>query len=335
MREHVSDRSGGDLLHTQDSETYRRLVQEEARYWDEHPESLLSARPLPAIQRYLNERATGRADVEWHETISDYGAFERGCVLGAGPGHVEEHLLGRHPGLHLSVFDISGEALARVGARLQASFPGRLETCQKDLNFVTLRPDSYDLVVANSCIHHLLNLEHVAFQVNRALTTDGYFFMQDTVGESYFQFSEEKKRLFKAFVLATQGKLARSGIPWPAREAWPFSPFESVRSAEILDVFGRYLREERLRTSSALLQLLLFASPNAPRLLGTGLAKQRARVFSAVRRTLVRSKPSLDRRLATGELLFALDSVFCDTGYLRPGLAFAVYRKRGEGEDHT
>ena len=323
--------SAGGLLHTQDSETYRRLLQEEARYWDEHPESLLSARPAPAIQRYLNERATGRADVEWYQTISDYGAFEHGCVLGAGPGHVEEHLLGRHPRLHLSVFDISGEALARLAARLQPSFPSRFETCQKDLNFITLRPDSYDLVVANSCIHHLLNLEHVAFQVNRALTPGGYFFMQDTVGESYFQFSNEKKRLFEAFALATQGKRALSGIHWPARAAWPFSPFESVRSAEILDVFGRYLREERLRTSSALLQLLLFASPNAPRLLGTGLAKQRKRVFAALRRRLVRSKPPLVRRLATGKLLFALDSLACDAGYLRPGLAFGVYRKRGEG----
>ena len=307
-----------DIFHVTRDEDYRRRLREEEAFWDGRAETLLSRTPRPAVQRYLNERMTGDPERRWYETISDHGDFRSGCVLGAGPGHVEELLLQRHEQLRLTVLDISTDALSRLQDRLDATFPGRAETRQEDLNFVSLDAAAYDLVVANSSIHHILNLEHLASAINQALTPEGLFFMEDTVGESFFQFSDEKKGLFETLVRATEGSGPR--FAWPDRSRWPFSPFESARSGEILEVFARYLHEAQVRTAAALTALIIFAQRRKGR---------RERIMQAVLGQVVRRRIDAKQGRARGELLFALDALACDSGYLRPGLAFAIYRKRG------
>jgi SAM-dependent methyltransferase len=197
--------------------------------------------------------------------------------------------------------------------------------------------DTYDLIIANSSIHHIVNLEHLAFQISECLAPDGYFFMYDNVGESYFQFSEEKKRLFQALAQATMDYPGRSApIQWPDRSNWTFSPFESARSEEILDVFGRYLEEVRVRTVGALLSLTMFAQGgSAPPQSCAALSSRWRRLLSAsaaLRARLRRRRIDVDRARARTELLFMLDRIVTETGYLKPGLAFAIYRKRGTGD---
>jgi SAM-dependent methyltransferase len=325
-----------DIFHVLRDEAYLRQLQAEAEHWDAHSETLLSRTPPPAVRAYLNERLAGDSERQWFEVIGDFGSFRRGCVLGAGPGRVESSLLNQHPRLHLTVYDISGESLARLRERMEREFPGRFDTREEDLNFVTLPAEAYDLVVANSCLHHLVNLEHVAFQVNRCLTRDGHLFMQDAVAESRFQFSEEKKRLFEAYVDASRTERDRPmPIRWPDLEHWTYSPFESVRSGEILEILGRYLQEERVRTANALLGLTLFGRPQlspalpTKRLLGPRrLLRAAAALWAKVRP----EKPNIAREMTTDDLLFVLDGIFCDTGYLKPGIAFAIYKKRVPAE---
>ena len=102
-------------------------------------------------------------------------------------------------------------------------------------------------------MHHLVNLEHFAFQVSQSMTAEGRFFMEDVVGGSHFRFDVEKKRMFETFMSAAQDSSEpRYNIPWPDRDDWTYSPFESVRSGEILDVFGTYLVPLRIKTAGAL-----------------------------------------------------------------------------------
>lgn len=322
-----------DTFHVTRDDDYLRRLREEEEFWDQRVETLLSRTPLPVVQRYFNEQLTGRSDRQWLEMISDYGDFRRGCVLGAGPGKTESYLLSRHDQLHLTFYDISGQALARVQGLLEKEFPGRTDTRQEDLNFVTLPAGTYDLVVANSSIHHILNLEHLAFQINDCLAPDGYFFMYDTVSESCFQFSEEKKRLFQALMDATLDHPGRAPpIHWPDRGNWTFSPFESVRSEEILDVFARYLEEVRVRKVGALLSLTIFVGRGSPPRqesgsLSSGWRRLR-RASAALRAKLRRLRIDVARGRARTELLFMLDRIVTETGYLKPGLAFAIYRRR-------
>ena len=318
-----------DIYHVERNEDYLRQLQEEANYWDDHPDTLSSKKALDKIWQYQNEQLTGNPKRQWFEMISDYGKFKRGCVLGAGPGDAESELLRQYEQLHLTIYDISGESLVRLQDRLEHEFPGRTETRQEDLNFVTLPANTYDLFVSNTSIHHILNLEHLAFQVNASLTHDGFFFLRDTVGESYFQFSEEKKRLFQAFRTATAEAAGQnSRIQWPDLDKWNYSPFESVRSGDILNVFGTYLREVQVRSCSALLELQLAAQPIAR----TGIYRVRGmgRLVGAVRalRSRLQWKANFTRAWARGDLLFMMDKILAETGYLQPGLALAIYQKR-------
>ena len=307
----------------EDDEEYIQMLREEEEFWDARIDTPLAQEPRPAVQRYRNERYTGDPEKLWYQTIGDEGEFTNGCVFGAGPGKVEEELLGRHPRLHLTIFDISGDALSRLQTRLDSKYPGRAETRQQDLNFIDLPTETYDLLLANASLHHLVNLEHLAFQISHSLTPEGRFFMEDVVGESYFQFADEKKRIFQMFMDATQDSSApQFKIAWPSRGDWTYSPFESVRSGDVLEVFERYLQPLRIRTSGALLVPTLFVRND-------GAGGRLARAIRALKSRLIGRRQNIRQGVSRGELLFLLDSVMCDSGHLVPGQAFGIYAKRG------
>ena len=147
--------------------------------------------------------------------------------------------------------------------------------------------------------------------------------MEDVVGESYFQFTEEKKRIYQTYIDATRNSTEpRSQVVWPSRENWMYSPFESVRSGEILDVFARYLAPLRIRTAGALLALTLFRQPDDSR-------GRLGRVIDEVRTRLLRRGLSVTSGRARGELLFLIDGLVCDSGRQAPGQAFGIYGRRG------
>ncbi|MEX0786074.1 MAG: class I SAM-dependent methyltransferase [Dehalococcoidia bacterium] len=251
----------------------------------------------------------------------------------------EAAVLEQNPSLHLTIFEISAEAIARREQELGGRFPGRVELREQDLNFVDLPEAGYDLVLSNSCMHHLLNLEHVAGQVNRCLTDEGRFFLHDYVGESRFQFSDEKKRLFEAFI--EEGRRRRPElrawrVMWPDVDHWErYSPFEAIRSGDTLDVLGRFLGQERLRTAGAFFPLMLFLRPTeeaagqrpvAPGRIGR-LARRLAGRWQRRRRG---GLAGLIEEMASD--LVREDRRLSDAGELRPGMAFAVYRKKGSAD---
>jgi SAM-dependent methyltransferase len=322
-----------DFSHTARDEDYLRLLREEAEFWDQHAEEFLATPSAPKLQAYYNERFTGDRGTEWYEVIPKYGEFRRGCVLGCGYERVERQILAQNPSLHLTFYDVSGESLALRLRQFQSEFPGRVDTRQEDLNFVVLPENVYDCIVSDTCMHHIVNLEHVAFQANRALTADGLFFLYDFVAESRFQFSDTKKRVFEAIAYATG---PRSATPWtydwPHLVPWDHSPFEAVRSGETLEVFRSYLEEVELRVAGAIVTLMICAGfgPLNPPQGRWNLLRRLAWALTELR--IAVAKARLRRRLfesqQLGDLLIIVDRIVSEAGCLKPALAFAVYRKR-------
>ena len=150
-----------DVYHVERDEAYLRDLRAEEEFWDARSVTPLSEGcDVPEFQRHWNEGHTGDAEKEWFQTIPDFGQFRRGCVLGAGPGRVESYVLERQTDLQLTIYDISGEALGRLYEHLQQTHPGRAQTRQEDLNFVTLGENNYDLIIANSSMHCSLLRRH-------------------------------------------------------------------------------------------------------------------------------------------------------------------------------
>jgi SAM-dependent methyltransferase len=322
-----------DVYHTARDEEYLRTAREEAAFWDRHGKSLSAPDPHPRLQAYYNERFTGDERSKWHEIIRSYGEFRHGCVLGCGYESIERQILAQNPSLHLTFYDISGEQLARRLRHLQSEFPERVDTRHEDLNFALLPENAYDLIVSNSAMHHVVNLEHAAFQANKALTPDGVLFLQDFVAESRFQFCEMKKRVFEAIAYATGPKRTSPyAYDWPHLDPWEHSPFEAVRSGETLEVFRRYLDEVEIRVAGAILILFMYAGlhppdpPKGRRMLLHKLASAVARLRLALTRAQMQRR--LFDRQQIGDLLIIVDRIMSEAGCLQPGLAFGVYRKR-------
>ncbi len=228
----------GDIYHLSRDEEYLSRVTAEAEFFD-RPSLMGIDVGSPLTDAYFNERFTGDKNVAWFETIPRYGTFRRGCALGAGGPEQRARILEQNPGLHLTVHDVSEESLATLERRLAGRFPDRVTTKQADLNFVELPDNAYDIIISSNCFHHLSNLEHVAYQVNKSLTADGFFFLTDYVGEARFQFAEEKKRVLEAALrqAAVRRPVLRSWqAVWPDAADWTYSPFEAVRSDETLEV---------------------------------------------------------------------------------------------------
>src|SRR5262249_57124952 len=148
-----------------------------------------------AIQHYVNERFTGDRSTDWAATIRRWGTFRHGLFLGASSPKREQRVLETNPHVRMTLVDISPGAVERRVGALAARFGDRITAAAADLNFLVLPPERYDLVVSSSTIHHVTNLEHLAFQINPPLTPDGFFFLEDYLPHPPFGSSPPNPRL--------------------------------------------------------------------------------------------------------------------------------------------
>jgi SAM-dependent methyltransferase len=326
----------------EDDAEYRRQAEAEAEFWRRtHPAGLEAVEITQSegpVDRYVNRRFTGDERVHWYETIARHGPFRRGAILGTSSLVLERRILETNPSLQVTFFDIADGALARREELFRERFPGRVSTQVADLNFVELPPDTYDLIVSSSTIHHVTNVEHLAYQIDRALTPDGYFFLEDYVGEKRFQFDDEKKRVYLEVFNRDR---ARQGAPrceliW--LDASDLSPFCGLRSDEVLAVFRRHLDEVALHTASALVTPLLRSRPaqdfaHSPWVSGSWILHGPAwwRFFVRyVGKRLWGRTPSMQTLLDPEFLgeLFLLSDVLTESRIVKPGQAFVTYRKK-------
>jgi SAM-dependent methyltransferase len=132
-----------------------------------------------------------------------------------------------------------------------------------DLNSVQLPEKQFDLVVAQTCLHHVLFLEHVADQIWCSLKSDGYLWIHDFTGETQSQYEPKRLAIMNQILRILPEKFRRNRLsnrlmaeikrPEPGTLA---SPFESIRSSEIIPIFQRWFTIEWKREFSALLHLV-------------------------------------------------------------------------------
>lgn len=315
---------------------YERLAAEEAEFWRTQSGGFLERVERDAVdspfERYTNRRFTDDERTPWYEMIPRYGAFKRGLALGTSGMAQDARILEANRGLQMTFSDISAGSLERWDETLGRRFPGRVHTQAADLNFAELPESSYDLIVSSSTLHHVVNLEHVATQINRALTPDGTFFMQDYCAESYFLFDERKKRIFEELfnrdIARQPGR--KPGVVWINDRREGRSPFCAIRSSDILRTLGERLELRRLRTAATISGLLIFCMPADGSTIGRRELRlrrilDRARRLTPILRRFA-SPPILNREFV--EELLVADEVICDADIFLPANAFAVYGKK-------
>ena len=189
--------------------------------------------------------------------------FERGLTLGCGTGRCERDLLSKGVGLSFHGIDISERAIAKASEiAKEQNLPLTYEVA--DLNFVRLPEKTFDLVVAQTCLHHILFLEHVAEEIWHSLKGNGYIWIHDFIGETQFQYDPKRVSIANKILQALPEKLKKNRItgrlieeikcPEPGRLG---SPFESIRSSEIVPVFQRWFTIEWKLEFDAFLRLVV------------------------------------------------------------------------------
>jgi SAM-dependent methyltransferase len=296
-----------------DDPDYQRQLAAEIEFWSKPQLFCVESEEgtdTPAV-RHANYRFTGDERVGWYETLHNYGDFRRGVAIGAGGILQARRILELNPRLHLTFVDVSDTALT-ARQELEGAFPGRVGTVKGDLNFVDLGGEQFDFIVSSSTMHHVINIEHLAGELAKALTHDGYMFIQDYTAETRFAWRNEKRKIIEGLVQREWRRRSRDGcdVRWIKKPVSDFSPFEAIRSEDTLDVMARTFREVVVRGTGA----ITFAS----------LFVEQPDVREPERRGWNPWKRMPAARFE--EEVQLVDDAICDAGLLPAVNSFAVYR---------
>jgi SAM-dependent methyltransferase len=253
IKQAMADRSVYDAMAARENEVWGKILPDlessEGKIEDAEASAKLgAARYTSSLFRVAEERKL---------------KFERGLTLGCGAGRRERELISRGVCRSFHGIDISEKAIAtaREIAKEQ-NLPLTYEVA--DLNFVELPEKTFDLVVAQTCLHHVLFLERVAEQVWRSLKSDGYLWIHDFIGETQGQYDPKRLSIMNRILAILPEKFRKNRIngrliteikrPEPGHLG---SPFESIRSGEIVPVFQRWFGIEWELEFGAFLRLVV------------------------------------------------------------------------------
>ena len=283
------------------ADSYRQAAEKEGQVWG----GMFSDPDFLEIRRD-EQAAAAELGLNRDKTLNLRTALARagleprtGLSLGCGSGRAERTFLGQGICERFTGIDVAQAAIDEARAEAQrGGLP--LEYLCQDLNRLDLGGRSFDLVVCQTILHHVLELEHLLDEIERSLSPDGVFYVHDYIGETQFQFSEERLRWFNAVMQALPEDLRASRlrklVPAEIRRPEPgnlVSPFEAIRSGEIRALLLERFEVVELQECTTILD----------RVVPTG--SRRAYLQDAHAR-------------AVFELLFLLDRALLEGGLLAP-----------------
>jgi SAM-dependent methyltransferase len=189
--------------------------------------------------------------------------------LGCGFGGLERGLVQTGWAERVLGLDVSAGAIE--GARLHAEEAGLSSAITYkvvDLDNYRIAPGAYDAIFAVSSIHHVTNLENLFKGCGRALKPGGLLFLDEYIGPSRWQYSDEIMEVMNDILRILPGRYRRlfnnlevqKGQAWRPSVRWfeETDPSESVRSAEIVPILQLYFDLVDFRPyGGAILHILL------------------------------------------------------------------------------
>jgi SAM-dependent methyltransferase len=253
IRRAMADRSVYDAMAARENEVWGKILPERERSEAAIEDTKAS------IELRVGRHFSSLAGLAQERQLK----FEHGLTLGCGAGRCERELIRNGVCRTFHGIDVSANAIvaAREIAKEQ-NLPVIYEVA--DLNFVELPEKTFDLVVAQTCLHHILFLERVAEQVWRSLKRDGYLWIHDFIGETQQQHDLRRLSIVNQILAVLPEKFRKNKLtgrlvteikrPEPGHLV---SPFESIRSSEIVPRFQRWFTVEWKVEFDAFLRLVV------------------------------------------------------------------------------
>lgn len=253
------------------ADDYQQKLVAESKKWGEHLKVEASGEwhawlDHPLIAEHYRQRALLDGQ-RWESWVSYHlGApAERSLDLGCGAGHRSIAVYQAGSTRSIEGYDVSAERIAE-GERLRLSLgiPGHLQVA--DTNTIALPRARYDLIFSAHSFHHFLELEHICAQVHEALTPRGLFILEEFVGPTQFQWTDQQIEAVRILLSLVPPELRQ--LRWGALKTWEgrptpeevvaVSPFESIRSAEIFPLFQKYFDIVTIKLLGGTIQHLLY-----------------------------------------------------------------------------
>jgi SAM-dependent methyltransferase len=192
-----------------------------------------------ACDRMTNRAYTGDPTRSWLDDLIARGPYRDAAILGCDEGGYERRWLTRRGSTRLDVYDLSPDVLRTVRRDLAPAWRAthgagrRVRFIRADLSVARLPEERYDVIWSSGCLHHLVDLEHLLAEVERALRPGGLFAIRDYVGERRMQFSPERLARVAAALREVPARYRRrDAVGSPHLSG--LSPFCAVRSDAIL-----------------------------------------------------------------------------------------------------
>lgn len=228
-----------------------------------------------AIQERINKKVSGDPHKDAYQFFIDFLEkkefhlpLARCLTLGCGAGDLERGLSKYNFCLRHEAYDIADEAVKR--AKEKAAAEGLLHIVYEvvDINEVSLTHNIYDVVFGVQSVHHFTKLEHIFSEVRNSLKPSGFFFLNEFVGPTKFQWTEKQLNIINSLLqlLPDRYRLSRKdGITPKVNYRRPtlseidsVDPSEAVRSEDILKILPSYFEiVEKKDYGGTILHLLL------------------------------------------------------------------------------
>jgi len=166
----------------------------------------------------------------------------------------------------LEGIDISRQRVQEANRYARVELKADADFRVGDVNRIKLPRNKYDLILSVHSFHHFVELEHIMEEVSRALTQNGMFVLEEYVGPTQFQWTEEQMAFAKLLLGLLPERYRK--LPWGAikmvegrpavAEVVAASPFESIRSAEIVPLFKQCFKSVKERKLGGTIQHLLY-----------------------------------------------------------------------------
>ena len=243
-----------DSVRQQDAD-YRRRLEAEGKHWADHLEverkqELHSWIDHPSILAHY--KSIGEIDgLWWPEWIQQQfgGPAAVSLDLGCGSGSRSLALYQAGSTKRIEGMDASAERIQEAEDQRRAiGADGHFQVV--DCNTALLPRAAYDLVFSAHSFHHFTELEHAYRQVLLSLKPGGIFLLEEFVGPTQFQWTDAQIDVTRTLLGLVPERLRM--FRWNAAKTWEgrptvaevvaASPFESIRSAEIVPLFRKFFR---------------------------------------------------------------------------------------------
>jgi SAM-dependent methyltransferase len=232
-------------------------------HWTQHPK----------VQERLNFLVSGNPYRNRFEHFMDVYLrgrmpVARALTLGCGHGELERGLAPYNFATLLEGVDISDGAVAEATRLASEAGLRQISYRIADINSIELPKNTYDVIFGVGSIHHTARLEHLFGQVAESLKPGGFFFLDEYIGPSVFQWTDlqlvasnsaaaglpARYRMCVDNPQMSKPTVTRPSVP----QMYAIDPSEAIRSSEIVGLLPKYFNVlETKGVGGSLLHLLL------------------------------------------------------------------------------